>query len=66
MHVTVNGEPREVREGLSIDELLTELGLATSICAAEVNQRLVPRDERSTTTLTEGDTVEVVTLVGGG
>ena len=66
MHVTVNGEPREVRQGLTIDELLAELGLAAAICAAEVNQRLVPRDERATTTLAEGDTVEVVTLVGGG
>jgi sulfur carrier protein len=42
------------------------IGLEGSPCAVEVNARLVRRAERAATTLSDGDRVEVVTLVGGG
>ena len=66
MTVTLNGEPREVAEGCTVEALIEELGLAGAICAAEVNKSIVPRGERETRTLGEGDVVEIVTLVGGG
>ncbi len=66
MICTVNGQSRELPEGTSVEELIELLGLAGAICAAEVDQRIVPKRERSQTILQEGQTIEIVTLVGGG
>ncbi len=64
--VTVNDAPTELPDGCSLTGLISHLGLDRAICAAEVNQALVPRDRRDETVLAEGDRVEIVTLVGGG
>jgi len=66
IRIIANGEPRELPEGTSVEGLIEALGLAASICAAEVNGAVVPRADRTTCALTEGDRVEIVTLVGGG
>lgn len=62
----VNGEPTEVPPGETVADLLRRLALSGRPCAAEINKRLVPKRGHSTRTLQEGDTVELVTLVGGG
>lgn len=66
MHCTVNGQTREIPTGTTIDQLIEQLGLAGSICAAEVDKQIVPRKERSAFVIREGQTIEIVTLVGGG
>ncbi|MDP6538200.1 MAG: sulfur carrier protein ThiS [Planctomycetota bacterium] len=66
MKVEVNGVEREVPESLLVSELLESLDLEPTQAAVELNRVLVPRGERADTRLSEGDRVEVVTLVGGG
>lgn len=66
MQCTVNGESRAIEEGTTIEQLIEQLGLAGSICAAEVDQRIVPKRERSEFEILDGMTIEIVTLVGGG
>ncbi len=66
MHVTVNGEPREITPGTTVGDLLVELKLDKAICAAEINKTVVPRAQRDSRELAEGDSIEIVTLVGGG
>jgi len=66
MRVIVNGEARNVAEGATLEDLVRDLGLEQTPCAAEVNRQVVPRDRRAETRLAEGDRVELVTLVGGG
>lgn len=66
MKIVVNGEPRTVPSGASVADLVKELGLDRSACAVELNRELVPKKQHPARTLTEGDRVEVVTLVGGG
>ena len=66
MTLVVNGEPRLLSEGASVADLVRELGLEKSACAVEVNKRLVPKHDHPLRPLGEGDSVEVVTLVGGG
>ena len=66
MICTVNGEQREIPEGSTIDQLIEQLGLSGSICAAEVDKKIVPKRERSSFEIQEGMTIEIVTLVGGG
>lgn len=64
--ISVNGKPQQLPEGSTLAGLIERMGLAGTACAAEVNRRLVPKREHQAATLAEGDTVELVTLVGGG
>jgi len=66
MTLTVNGEPRTVAEGLTLAQLVRELGLERNPIAVELNLSVVPRDRHGETRLAEGDRLEIVTLVGGG
>lgn len=67
MRLTVNGENRSFDGALpSVAALLERLSLPPGRVAVELNGRLVRRDERETTPLTDGDVLEIVTLVGGG
>ena len=66
MTLLVNGEPREVPGPLSALALLQELGIRGGTVAVEVNRAVIPRGALATTELSEGDCVEIVTLVGGG
>ena len=66
IEIELNGVRREVRAGLSVAELILELGLRPEIVAVEVNQDLVMRDRRAEAHLAAGDRVELVTMVGGG
>lgn len=66
MHIKINGENKEVAEDQTIAGLLTSLELNPQQVAVEVNRDLVPREAHAEHTLSDGDQVEVVTLVGGG
>jgi len=66
MSITVNGEPRTLAAGTTVADLLEQLGLANRPCAVEVNRRLVSKPRHGEHALAPGDTVEIVTLVGGG
>ncbi len=66
MLVTVNGQPTDVPQGITVRDLIERLGLEKAVCAAELNKNLVPHREHRTQTLNEHDIIEIVTLVGGG
>ncbi|WP_030203622.1 sulfur carrier protein ThiS [Streptomyces sp. NRRL S-87] len=66
MTVSVNGEPREVAAGTTLDVLVATLTSAPSGVAAAVNETVVPRGQWRATALGEGDRVEVLTAVQGG
>jgi sulfur carrier protein len=66
MRVNVNGESVEIEGSLTVAGLIERYGLAGAACAVEVNRELVRRSDHEHHELHEGDTVEVVTLVGGG
>ncbi len=64
--LTVNGDPRELAHGSTVAALLENLDLAGKFVAVEVNLELVPKAQHTDRVLTDGDRVEIVTLVGGG
>ena len=66
MQINVNGEPREVPAEISLAELVDQLGLTPQRVAVEVNRELVTRKRYAETVLQAGDSLEIVTLVGGG
>ncbi|OGQ13535.1 MAG: thiamine biosynthesis protein ThiS [Deltaproteobacteria bacterium RBG_16_71_12] len=67
MRLLVNGEPTNLEPApASVAELLAQLRLPVEHVAVELNGEIVTRAERAARTVKDGDTVEVVTLVGGG
>ncbi len=66
MEIIVNGQTRQVAEGISVAELLDRLELAGRHVAVEVNLEVVPRARHAEHRLAPGDRLEIVTLVGGG
>lgn len=66
MQVTVNGTPREVPEGTTVQGLLADIGLAMPKVAVERNREIVTRSLYAETALTDGDILEIVHFIGGG
>jgi thiazole synthase len=64
--ITVNAEARTLPDPLTVADLLRHLGKDPAKLAVEVNRAVVPRTEHTVRSLSEGDAVEIVTLVGGG
>ncbi|MCF3183812.1 MULTISPECIES: sulfur carrier protein ThiS [unclassified Streptomyces] len=66
MTISVNGEPREVAAGTTLDAVVATLTAAPSGVAAALNETVVPRGQWPLTTVGDGDRVEVLTAVQGG
>ncbi len=66
MQIVLNGEAREVPEGVTVKELLAEIGLDGVLVAVERNEEIVPRTTHATAVLRDGDAIEIVHFVGGG
>jgi len=66
MKLQVNGEDRTVGAGATLAQLLEELGFAGKFVAVERNKEIVSFRTYHETVLHEGDSLEIVTLVGGG
>jgi sulfur carrier protein len=66
MILTVNGERREVPDGLTVRGLLDHLALTEGPVAVERNRAVVPRAAHESTRLADGDQLEIVHFVGGG
>lgn len=66
IQIVVNGEPREVPEGLEVAALLSHLGVPAARVAIERNLEILPRSQWGLTAVRSGDRYEIVHLVGGG
>jgi thiazole synthase/sulfur carrier protein len=64
--IQLNGQPREVPEGLTLAALLEWLKLPADRVAVELNQSIAPRIRWPETRIQAGDRLEVVHFVGGG
>jgi sulfur carrier protein len=66
MQIIVNGESREVPDGLDVPGLLVYLSLRAERVAIERNLEILPRSTWPATQVAPGDRYEIVHLVGGG
>jgi sulfur carrier protein len=66
MQVAINGELREIPDGMTVAALLAHLGIKAPRVAVEVNETVVTRAEHAGRALRPGDSVEIVAFVGGG
>lgn len=66
MRLTLNGEERELPEGLSAAQLLERLGLRREVVVVERNEEIIHRQDLDRVQLEEGDTVEIIQMIAGG
>ena len=66
LSVKVNGEHRRVPGGITLVQMLSELGLDPLRVAVERNLDIVPRSNLGEVRVEDGDDYEIVHFVGGG
>ena len=66
IRISLNGEERRVPDGVSVANLLEQIGLDRRKVAVERNEAIVPRSTYGETMLGEGDKLEIVHFIGGG
>ena len=62
----MNGEHRRVPGGITVAEMLNELGLDPLRVAVERNLEVMPRSTIGQVPVEDGDDYEIVHFVGGG
>ena len=63
--VKINGEEKNTA-GITLTEYLAGAGYDEKRVAVELNGDIVPKPQYKETILSDGDSVEVVSFVGGG
>lgn len=66
MQVSINGEARQLVDGITVSLLLEELQIPATRVAVELNLEIVPKADFAGRTLQDGDKIEIVHFVGGG
>ena len=66
MNVTVNGQKRAVSDGATVLDILAMFELGADAVVVQRNEDIVDRERYLETALAEGDTLELVHIVGGG
>ena len=66
LRITLNGEPYDLDEPLSVADLLVRLAIDPRRVAVEHNLTILRRPLFTETLVHEGDRVEIVNFVGGG
>jgi sulfur carrier protein len=66
MRLKVNGEDRDLADGVTIAALLGELNLRRDGLAVALNDDVIPRAEHALRALHDGDRLEIIVAVAGG
>ena len=64
--ITLNGEPFELDQPLSVTDLLARLEIDPRRVAVEHNLTIIKRHTYTSVVVGEGDRLEIVNAVGGG
>jgi len=66
VRITLNGDPYDLEQPVSVQELLERLNIDPRRVAVEHNMVIVKRHAFAATLVGDGDEVEIVNFVGGG
>ena len=66
MRLIVNGTEKFIESSANLIQLLKELEIEGSHIAVALNLQVIPRSNYETTSIKDGDKVEIVHAVGGG
>ena len=63
--VFVNGK-EQAANGKTVEDIINEMNIDKRTIAVELNEEIVSKVDYDSTTLKDGDVLEVVSFVGGG
>ncbi|SHO80425.1 hypothetical protein MNB_SV-15-780 [hydrothermal vent metagenome] len=66
MKLKVNGEIQDIKDNITINELISTLGIEVKVMAGAVNMKIIKKDDWDSYILKDGDKVEFLDFVGGG
>lgn len=67
MKITVNNSPKIIDEQyVTVSRLLEILGVKENGTAVAVNERLIRKDDRPATSVSDGDAITIITAAFGG
>ena len=67
MFITVAGEKKELKDGLTLPELIEQEKVETpEYVTVSINEEFVESDKKESTVLKDGDVVEFLYFMGGG
>ena len=66
MKLTINGQVKTFDSCLTLQELLISLGLEKTPVVVELNKEAILPRTYSTSSVTDGDTLEIITIAAGG
>ncbi|BDU51552.1 sulfur carrier protein ThiS [Haliovirga abyssi] len=66
MEIVINGEKRLLLEEISVENLIFLLKLNKNSILVELNLEIIKKYEWENTIISEGDSVEIITFMGGG
>ena len=66
MEIRVNGETRQLERSVTVRDLLEALGIRPGAVVVERNLKIVPRGRVAEEMVEDGDSIEIIRLVGGG
>lgn len=66
MHLIINGEKRETEDSLNLQDLLNHFLRQEEYIIVELNGNLIDKNEYKHHKLQNGDSIELIQLVGGG
>ena len=66
MKAQINGEDTDIKNNMTVSELLNELEIDKKAVAVELNLTVMKKSEYDNTFIKENDKIEIVHFVGGG
>lgn len=66
MNILINGEIFKFENNITIGELVKIRNLEGKLFVIEKNLNIIPKTEYDSTVLSDGDSIEIATLCGGG
>ncbi len=66
MKIQLNGKPAEIKDGMTLKELLEQMQIKPELVACEVNLQIVRRKDCAERKIAEGDQIEILQMIGGG
>lgn len=66
MKIILNGQNRELTEAISLNRLIDQVSGENKRVIAEINGQIIKKDQWNDTHINDGDSIELVTFVGGG
>ncbi len=64
--IQLNGDPYEINNGTSLNQLLNKLKIKKTKVAVEINGEIVEKNKYENMILRRNDRVEIVHFIGGG